>query len=35
MMKGKVVGWAVMASAIICSMLYVGKFIALLGSFSL
>jgi len=34
-MKGKVVGWAVMACTIIYSMLYIGEFIALLGSFSL
>lgn len=34
-MKGKVVGWAVMACAVFYSMLYIGEFIALLGNFSL
>jgi len=34
-MKGKVVGWTVVACAIIFSMLNIGRFIALLGSFSL
>ena len=34
-MKGKVLGWAVVACAIIYSMLYIGKFIALLDGFIL
>jgi hypothetical protein len=35
MMKGKAVGWVVVAGALMYSMLMFGKFLMLIGSFSL